>query len=409
MPIKWKAGFKPEVVIAKVLKSRKISENGKVSFTGWDSFYWMPALKSMLILPSVAVEINIEKLIWKALSTVEVLDKNTFLTTINQILTSMLKISFENYRLLTKISCKADVFRRNNYFEECKLTILKNGYPPKYRSRDKILSTFNPPNVTSDIYYSCVIVYVKSKSHDAAIYKAMRCIDLYRGIWNYFSNSSMSFGGDNWAPINKIRMGSVHTLHLSDGKSANNSYWFETNFHKAQIFNPKNKKKHLEEVSTLEKKLFRSSYSNLLCESIILSARALDEADPNIAFIKLWGALERIAIKSDENYAVLVKRISKIFTDREYAEQLLEHLRNSRNANIHSGEQREDAKYNLYTLQLFYHYSLRFHLQHYRKFKTIDDAFGVLDLPTDEVKLKTEERRLKYARDYFNKVLKEKV
>lgn len=116
--------------------------------------------------------------------------------------------------------------------------------------------------------------------------------------------------------------------------------------------------------------------------------RALDESDPNTAFIRLWGALEMLVVPGQADYAKLVQRCAFLFNDTEFHRQLLEHLREYRNTNVHAGEESEQARTHCYQLQIYFVALLRFHLGNAKFFQSLDEANLFLEFPPDEKELK---------------------
>ena len=54
-------------------------------------------------------------------------------------------------------------------------------------------------------------------------------LDLFRGVWNFLLNRRVwsQVGPRENVPINQLRIGPIHTLHLPDGKPAGETWWYE--------------------------------------------------------------------------------------------------------------------------------------------------------------------------------------
>jgi hypothetical protein len=83
--------------------------------------------------------------------------------------------------------------------------------------------------------YSVVCVKVSAKSTYSAYVRALTALDVLRGIWNWIINCrtdmTLQIGGVcEFKPINRIRLGPVHTVHLPDGSLATKEWWYQPSF-----------------------------------------------------------------------------------------------------------------------------------------------------------------------------------
>lgn len=138
-----------------------------------------------------------------------------------------------------------------------------------------------------------------------------------------------------------------------------------------------------------------SSYSECLISALIRFVRAFDERDANTAFLRLWGALEALITPGQADYGKMVQRCSFLFREHDFYRQLLEHLRECRNANVHAGEESERARTHCFQLQFYFSNLIWFHLGNARYFHSLDEANFFLDSPVNKEELK---RRLQLAR-----------
>jgi hypothetical protein len=100
---------------------------------------------------------------------------------------------------------------------------------------------------------------------------------------------------------------------------------------------------------------------------------------------------------NEPNNDKLPKRCAILFKDREYHQQILEHLREYRNQNIHSGFQSNKAKTYCYQLQMYFREVIFFHMRSVEKLDTLDEAHMLLDLPADINELKKKQKLLDIA------------
>ena len=74
------------------------------------------------------------------------------------------------------------------------------------------------------------------------------------------------------------------------------------------------------------------------------SVRALDSADLNGAFLRLWSLLEHLTDSTHEPYKVATRRAAFMFADRERSQLVLSNLTNYRNRFVHVGSETGDIE-----------------------------------------------------------------
>ena len=391
MSIKWntKKNIKPQIVLDKIQSEMFVNEDGSVTFSGFEIYEEFPILKTMLSFPDGLEGEEKDSLIWSTLSSVTgAMTKDSILTRINQLYLERNATRDKNYAILTSISvCKA-VFANSTIIDDVTIKAVDE-YPKKYSSRKAFVDSLGIYKNANPVDYSKIMLIVKEKNPMRAATKALRSLDIYRSILCLFTNSQLEIIGDEWIPINKIRVGEVHTIHEQSGKMATEAFWFEPNFILAKTITPASvvllKKKCL---LTL-KRISECAYSEIIKESMVRYVRALDEKDQHIALIKIWSALECITGISDANYDALIRRTSFIFKEYEYHRQILEHLRDHRNRCVHSADQSDKAKIDCFQMQVYIFSLISFHIGHRDTFKSLDEALYFLDLPTENALLLT--------------------
>jgi hypothetical protein len=230
--------------------------------------------------------------------------------------------------------------------------------------------------------------------------KALHALDLLRAIWNLRCNPAMEIVFNNWNPINKIRQGSIHTVHKPNGEIASEQIWLEINFIETSCFTPNNPDQLKKLTRWSIKKLQSCAYGKTLSNALIRYVRALDERNFSTVLLHLWGAIESLTSPGIANYELVVRRCSFIFKDVEYHRQLLEHLRESRNQSIHAGDQCESARTNCLQLQRYFHHVIYFHLGSTHFFKTLPEANEFLDLPSNSNELKRQKKIITKALEF---------
>jgi len=207
----------------------------------------------------------------------------------------------------------------------------------------------------------------------------------------------MEIIGDEWQPINKIRLGAAHTIHKEGGLVATEMFWYEPNFVKAKLFTHSNLGIFSKNSKWAIKQIDKLSYRNIVKDALLRYVRALDERDQNVALIKIWGALETLAAPSESNYDLVTRRASFFFSEKDYHKQVLEHLRDYRNRSVHAGDQSERAKSNCYQLQFYFYHLILFHLRSAGEFMSLEEANNYLDLPLNIDALKNKKRLIEKA------------
>jgi hypothetical protein len=238
MPAKWKPRFKPEVILKKIDSVRAIDPGGRVTFSAFDLWDCLPALQSMLVFPSATAEIDHSTLVWGALAKVTAeLTPASLLSAINAELRDGLATKEQTFYLLTAVSLDARDVSGQIKLPEADLRFHESNYPPLFGKREEVIRKHRTDVVPTPENYTKVSVKIKARSPKAALNKALRALDLQRSLWCLMENPQMQspFDGPTFSPINSVRLGSQHTLHLSSGAEATIGIWFEPNFVSASI------------------------------------------------------------------------------------------------------------------------------------------------------------------------------
>ena len=402
MPIKWKDKVKPDHVINRISAKRTFHDDGRVSYAGLVVDECMPVLHSMLNFPAATAEIDIDTLVWRALNRAgRELTSSNFLIAANKELDASLAKAQVNYLVLTSLSLSAvSNTMRSIDLLDCKIKFLKGDFPSKFKKhRNKIIEDDHVDIKNTPNDYCKIIVEVSAKSPSAAFNKAIRSIDVLRALMCLMSNSEMqiTFGSKSQEAINKIRLGGNHTVHLESGESAYNGYWYEPEYRPAKIYYSKNPEARSRKLRSLVNKIKKSNFLKNITSSLLLYVRGFDLTDHNVAFLKVWSALEMLTTPNIADYDKLIRRTVFLFDEKEYNQQVLGHLRNYRNSHVHAGEESENAKIHCYQLQKFYRLIVWFYIGNGDFFKNLDEIGSFLDLPYTEVELEAERKKISRA------------
>lgn len=388
MVVKWKQRFKPDVVLRKINAVRTVSASGGVSFVGFDLEECMPALESMLQFPDSAKEAGRSSLVWHAMAKVPgKLTPGAVLDEINAELSRRLATREIKYTLLTSLSVRPIDLSRTSVVSGATISTYLSDFPARYRARDEIINAHRLQMEATPAGYCRVAVRVSGKSPGAAAEKALDALDVQRAFWCLLHNPAMqfTFGSASSRPINVIRLGGQHTLHVATGASANESLWYEPGFERASVYAFKDRAAVARRTRWAVRRISMSPYGGRLKSSLIRYVRAYDDTDMSSAFFRLWGALESLVTPDLADYEKVVRRCAFIFKENDYHRQVLEHLRERRNEHVHAGESSDRARTHCLQLQRYFAHMIWFHLYHATFFRSLDEANSFLDSPVSAV------------------------
>lgn len=404
MQVRWKekGHLKPNIILSKIDSIKIIDSNKKVSYSELGYIDAITALIGMIDFPRHCDGLNHGDIVAIAVTRIardHALNMDNVIGEINRIVSSELAKKEQKFYLLTSISIDLSYPLKKYSIEDTKIRIMTDCYPKKYQDRNQLVSHYSNIIETPE-NYARVIVSVKEKSAKGAGTKALRSLDILRSIWCIFGNPDTEISRESWkwrwVPINKIRLGSIHSLHRNNGRFISEILWYEPNFLPATLFKHQKPDVFFKSCKLALEKLAKIPYNNIIKDALLRYVRALDEKDQNTALIRLWGALETLTDASG-NHNLVTKRCSFLFTEHDYHKQILEHLREHRNSNAHSGDQNENAKLSCFQLQRYFRALLLFHLKNQGYFSSIKEANIFLDLSTDKKVLETKKRLIEKA------------
>ncbi|HZG43502.1 MAG TPA: hypothetical protein VEY93_11100 [Longimicrobium sp.] len=286
------------------------------------------------------------------------------------------------------------------YFDELSRSVVdgvsitySRSLPPRF-SRAAVQEDIDRATAIEQPHRLCVVrTRVEARTEAAAMHEALDTVDYLRGIWNYVINSRTlmrrSIGATR--PVNEILWDPVHSIHKTNGALATDAIWAESKHQQfGQLYRiaPQWENLHKREQQ-IRRRLSNIDYGADLKALLIRYTRALDTADYDSAFSRLWGVFEHLA-GAIGNYDALIKRTLFLITHevRDFERLILEHLRDVRNGLVHADRSRREMETHLYQLRWFVEGLLRFHLAHGREFRSLSVAGHFLDLPQDTALLK---------------------
>jgi hypothetical protein len=188
-------------------------------------------------------------------------------------------------------------------------------------------------------------------------------------------------------------------LHRPDGSDAGDGlYWFDPDYSEDQnLFEWTDRWGRIENNRrALMRRIAALAYRQDIEELLIRYVVALDQPDPNKAFLQMWGILEKITDTVGANYDETIKRSIWAYNndDRPLTKDLLETLRFHRNRYVHAGREGQEADQVTYLVKSVVDPHLVRLILNPFKVRSLEEYGQFLSLPVDEGALEEQRRRL---------------
>lgn len=252
--------------------------------------------------------------------------------------------------------------------------------------------------------YCSIKIRVEGRSVHEAIEKGITALDLLRGLWSLpatYGHWSFQLGGGR-RPLGVIHKGPLHTLHLPDGTPAHEDlYWYDPEYSEdRRLFTDEEKWDKIEaKRRALSKKIAKLPHRQEVENLLIRYAGALDQENPDLALLQMWGILERLTDTVGAQYDETIKRATWIFNKRSrpLVKERLDALRFYRNRYVHSGGSTQDADQIAYMLKASLDPHLFFLIDNVFQVSSLQEYAEYLRLPTDVEELGTKFERMQRA------------
>lgn len=255
-------------------------------------------------------------------------------------------------------------------------------------------------------HYMRLSAHVSARTPHEATEYALNDIDLVRASWNLSLNRGKAWRHTGGRPvaINDIRLSPFHTLHDIKGNLATETYWYDPGYSKpATLFSDKTKfAKLLAFAKSLRARLAQLPYRTEIEGALIRYVRALDSADLNDAFLRLWSLLEYLTDSTHDPYKVATRRAAFMFADRERTQLVLAHLTNHRNRFVHAGSDSDEIESLVFLLKRYVDSLLLFHLGNRLGFATRAEVASFMELPHRKEGIDQRIKRLREARRFIS-------
>jgi hypothetical protein len=407
----WTKDYKPDKVASRMEKVISIEKDGTVTFKGsaFEEQEHVVLLNSMLSFHKELPETEKNRIIYSATLQVRKKGKITpdaLLNEINEREQSYLAKKPERFTLISGISISRFITLPTLSYDGAHITF-ETYLNKKYKIRNKMLedARYSLSNDLPDDYMS-VKVSVTGRSADEAAGKALDKLDFIRGIWNLQINRRrrIRISSGLRKPVNEIILAPIHTLHKLNGKMATGNWWYEPHYQgPVHVYDEKGNIANLYKFQGHVRRLMHvCRYKDAVEKGVIRYVRALDARDWDDSFLRLWGVLEYLTNTGSDSYKVTIRRAAFLFSDREYAYQVLSHLKDRRNKSVHAGSGSDDIEILLYQLKRHVEVLIQFHLGNKYSFTSLSDAAEFMDLPSDLHLLEQSVKKLGYAMKFIS-------
>lgn len=239
--VKWKKSkskLNPDIIFEHIAENRRKTDRG-AALPAFSHHEYKVILSTMLDFGDEISQGQKENIVSAGIQACADGDSNakTFLETVNERYRQNVAKKEEVFRLITTISVSNLPPLPKMKIEGCEVEFCRDKRHIKLiQARFKFLKghRVEDPDL---IGTTRVVVTTKSKSAEAAAEKCLNSLNLLRSAMCATLNSgvTISFGGSEFKPINKVRLGKYHTVHDKAGKPATELYWFEPQYTKDRL------------------------------------------------------------------------------------------------------------------------------------------------------------------------------
>jgi hypothetical protein len=401
----WKKEYDRALLLTGLESIRTTDASGRAAFTGHKFDNYITVLQSSVDFSTKIPEAERRRIVYGSVFAMAQANKLTkeaaIIAEISKRENEYLRQPQKQFVLVTSLSIRYFKSLTPKQVHGAKITF--SSYLPKYFDRADLLERAQHNGVTPPPRdYTQVRISVRGRSDYEAVTLALDAFDLIRGIWNIALNHTLvgRSGSGKITPVNRIIPGPIHTLHEPKGKPATDTYWHEPSFPNPAFnaFYVQGDWKQVQEIENeMRTRLAKKSYRADIEDAIRGYTRALDLRDFNTAFLALWGLLEKLTSTLLDTYKITIRRTLFLFQEREYHQQILNHLRNYRNRAVHAGEETEEIETLLIQLKFYVEQLLFFHIYNKLGFSSMPEAAEFMDLPHDTSVLKKQIKLLEKA------------
>lgn len=403
MSVEWRdvPARELEELVSRLIRIREIRDDG-VGF-GSDPFFEdvLGILASALSLPDAVPEREARYLVGRALfDRSGFADAEGFRRRVEERADEFLSATPLPYVLVGAVSAKhfegleeTDVYGCRLSFHPYPPEPFRDGYLQAERRARPNVNGEMPGSSAAGARYTYVVAHADGRTETEAAGEARAALDLQRGLWNLFLRR-YAHAPPASSPPNHVQPGPVQSLHRPNGRVLLWPLWYEPEYcGPVGMLQSQKLERHWgdvrEDEETAREGLSKSHYRSEVEDFVRDYALALDGRDPEAAFVRLWGLLERATgqglVDPRESHAKVTRRavflIRAEFRGLQY--QLLENLRRHRNAGVHDGLFPGDVRRLLGRLRSRVATVLEFHLENRFGLSSMEEAARFFDQPSE--------------------------
>jgi hypothetical protein len=225
-----------------------------------------------------------------------------------------------------------------------------------------------------------VVIRGSGRSAEEMAHRGMDALDVIRGAWNLGINSSLLIDlyGYTQGPINKIRLGPLHTLHEPEGKLLPNFWMFDPA--PSGLDSLGQGTADWDAALSMETRIEpihqQTGIAHFFQDALGRYARALDDGSSELVFVRLSGLLERLlGTWSDRDMFRRIRAVSQDPIDLA----LLESMRNQRHESVHHGDDSPRRHSSVLVVHRYVLGLFELFVQRHASFKSEEDFWRLLD------------------------------
>jgi len=407
----WKPGKQKfaEHLLENIKTTSSINDKGKLQYDGGFEISPFDLLSECIKIncsTKSSPDVNLEKLVFDVIENLiknnRIIEESIFIKEFNRVIKKKPEyVKTSPYQVVIEALIQTPSNQKLS-INDCDIQVITKKFSKKIFLKD--FSDFQAKSI--------IVVNCNSYSSDRAQVKAMDSIELIRAVWHLSDQSRWKIETQESLikPHNPIALGNYCYILQQDA----DVIWKKqrVNF----IKNPESQSMLKIEASTIKKgskilnllTLIRESnleYYNLLTNSMIQYIKALDSMDLTNSLPLIWGAIETIIKKNNENkYDVFINRCAFLYSDHFYVKNLLELIKEHRNNFVHNGtENIRLTKLFLIELEKIYKSLFLFHINHASNQRSFEDAIELLSLPVEMTALKNKKKIIEQAIVFHSK------
>lgn len=324
-------------------------------------------LKPLTNVDKAKLDFETDAMFFQALDQTELTSK-TFLDSLNESIREFKALPTQRYMVITSVSLHLTDTRVYR-IAGSSLRFTKK-LPKKYETRST-----EEPQVQD--YPTYVMIPVDARNYKEALSVGEHLAEQQRAIWTFVSKNLRAIGHrEKESPT----FGAIHfssfTVHSKNGSREEYHYFDEYR----DIISATLSRDEEILAERVHKCLTRCPYRETILGALGIYQMAMDEEDPQKAFLTLWTALESLTTPNQAVYDTLIKRCLFLQQNKDYHASVLAQLKAARNDLIHRALPIHDARIKTYQIQDYFRDIAWYHLNAKGAFPSLNNGNLFLDM-----------------------------